>query len=711
MATAGVIRGLWPDALSIDIGWRNVVYALRTAVAGLVALAIAYWLGLQDPQWSILTVYLLAQPTAGASIAKGFYRIAGTIAGAIAGLVAVALYAEAPVALVGCLAVWYFATTYAATRARYFAAYGVLLAGFTALLVGFEGAAAPTTAWTIALDRSTEIILGILCSTAASVLVMPRYASDVLRAALYANVSGLAAFGVAALQPGTPFDTLMRMRWRMVVDVVKFDALRSYTAFEGPDRRVDDETLHRALSEFLAVLAVVRGLYVRLEDIRGAQDGAINDRLEPAIRDVQRVLRTLSDDLPRLRGAREVRQRLRDAHRDVAQAAADLEGHAGTCPLEPLANALLILRRTGEMVHGLAMVMTAEAASMRAAAHPKRGPGRSKPRAPVDDREAILQGLRASLGLVAVALFWSATTWTAGFSALEGFGIMIFFAINQDDPARIGLPYTLFVACGLVMAYAYMVLVLPSLEGFLSLSLALMIVLVPAGLVMGTPRYAFPGAGFTSFFVAYMGSGNVYRPEPGVFANSALGLLFGFGIGLVFFNLVPVTSRPARRRALAAGMRRLAAVAGGRAAPRRAHREALEDLAALLPRLDLDRPGDETFLRGSLGVASSCLELGLLRRFMSDPAMPPDGRRAIDACLNSLAAAFAMLADAPADADAVVSRAEAAVAETRARLAEVALEPASDVAASVLRAASSLRFIADRFGFDRPYLLRAFPKD
>jgi uncharacterized membrane protein YccC len=56
---------------SIDIGWQNIVFSLRTAAAAILALAIALWLELGDPQWATLTVYVLAQPTVGAALGKG----------------------------------------------------------------------------------------------------------------------------------------------------------------------------------------------------------------------------------------------------------------------------------------------------------------------------------------------------------------------------------------------------------------------------------------------------------------------------------------------------------------------------------------------------------------------------------------------------------------------------------------------------------------
>jgi len=48
------------------------------------------------------------------------------------------------------------------------------------------------------------------------------------------------------------------------------------------------------------------------------------------------------------------------------------------------------------------------------------------------------------------------------------------------------------------------------------------------------------------------------------------------------------------------------------------------------------------------------------------------------------------------------------VTATRAVLAVIALEPHVPAARVVLRAAASLRFVADRFEIDRPFLLRTY---
>ncbi|HEY0302212.1 MAG TPA: FUSC family protein, partial [Rhizomicrobium sp.] len=181
MSAVETARSPGRSFLSIDISWPNVVFSLRTAAAAILALALAYWLELSDPQWATLTVFILAQPTVGAALAKGVWRAVGTVAGGVAGLVLVALFSQAAELLVAVTVLLVGASFYAGARLRNYTSYGVLLGGYTMLLIAYEGSSAPLQAWSIAVDRTTEILIGIACATLASVIVLPRYAGDVLR--------------------------------------------------------------------------------------------------------------------------------------------------------------------------------------------------------------------------------------------------------------------------------------------------------------------------------------------------------------------------------------------------------------------------------------------------------------------------------------------------------------------------------------------------
>src|SRR5262249_35767648 len=137
------------------------------------------------------------------------------------------------------------ASFYAGARLRNYTSYGVLLAGYTMLLVAYEGSVHPLSAWSIAVDRTSEILIGIICGTLATVIILPRYASDALREAQANTFTGLAHYVATALRLSTPPAVFARLRRQMVTEVVSFDALCSATLFETPELRTDEELLRR----------------------------------------------------------------------------------------------------------------------------------------------------------------------------------------------------------------------------------------------------------------------------------------------------------------------------------------------------------------------------------------------------------------------------------------------------------------------------------
>ncbi|TIN56711.1 MAG: FUSC family protein, partial [Mesorhizobium sp.] len=76
------------------------IFALRTVSAGLIALLAAYALKLDHPQWAMMTVFIVAQPVAGMVLAKGFYRLLGTLVGGVAAIGITTVFGTNPWVLV-----------------------------------------------------------------------------------------------------------------------------------------------------------------------------------------------------------------------------------------------------------------------------------------------------------------------------------------------------------------------------------------------------------------------------------------------------------------------------------------------------------------------------------------------------------------------------------------------------------------------------------
>jgi len=118
-------------------GFAPMIFAAKTTAAGLLALLIAFTFNLDQPQWALLTVFIVSQPElSGSVLAKSFYRTIGTAIGAAIALLLVALFAQERVLFLGALALWIGSCTFGSQYARNFGAYSFVLSGYTAAIVG-----------------------------------------------------------------------------------------------------------------------------------------------------------------------------------------------------------------------------------------------------------------------------------------------------------------------------------------------------------------------------------------------------------------------------------------------------------------------------------------------------------------------------------------------------------------------------------------------
>ncbi len=164
------MQGAGRRLASVAVEAGPALFGLRIALAALAALWLAMRLQLENPRWAAWTVMSLALPTRGQVAQKGLWRAAGTIVGLAAGLVAVACFAQSPLAMGVFLALWLAATAVIGGYLPALASYGAALAGLTAALVVVLSAAAPLDAFALSLERASSIILGVICATVASAI-------------------------------------------------------------------------------------------------------------------------------------------------------------------------------------------------------------------------------------------------------------------------------------------------------------------------------------------------------------------------------------------------------------------------------------------------------------------------------------------------------------------------------------------------------------
>jgi len=150
--------------------------ALRTAIATLAAILIAFALHVDKPYWSGMTVVILANIYTGSIIDKALMRLSGAIVGAwfgffIAGFIANSfiLYLLVNFLLVAFAVYYYNFSQYA---------YAYLLAALSAFIVISELAINPDEAFLVAIWRPIDIGIGVIVSAASAFCLFPNSIHD-----------------------------------------------------------------------------------------------------------------------------------------------------------------------------------------------------------------------------------------------------------------------------------------------------------------------------------------------------------------------------------------------------------------------------------------------------------------------------------------------------------------------------------------------------
>src|SRR6202046_2604255 len=88
------------------LGFPEAIFSINSFAAAMLALYIAFSIGLARPYWAMLTVYITVQPLSGALRSKAVYRVLGTILGGAASVALVPNLVNSPMVLSLALALW-----------------------------------------------------------------------------------------------------------------------------------------------------------------------------------------------------------------------------------------------------------------------------------------------------------------------------------------------------------------------------------------------------------------------------------------------------------------------------------------------------------------------------------------------------------------------------------------------------------------------------
>ncbi|WP_318388453.1 p-hydroxybenzoic acid efflux pump subunit AaeB [Enterobacter sp.] len=165
------------------IATQHVRFAVKLACAIVLALFVGFHFQLETPRWAVLTAALVAagpafaaggEPWSGAIRYRGMLRIVGTFIGCIAALTIIILMIRAPLLMLIVCCIWAGFCTWVSSLVRVENSYAWGLAGYTALIIVITIQTEPLLTPQFAVERCSEIVLGIVCAIVADLLFSPR---------------------------------------------------------------------------------------------------------------------------------------------------------------------------------------------------------------------------------------------------------------------------------------------------------------------------------------------------------------------------------------------------------------------------------------------------------------------------------------------------------------------------------------------------------
>ncbi|WP_312416693.1 p-hydroxybenzoic acid efflux pump subunit AaeB [Pseudescherichia sp.] len=166
-----------------SIANQHVRFAIKLACAIVLALFVGFHFNLETPRWAVLTAAIVAagpafaaggEPYSGAIRYRGMLRIAGTFIGCVAALVMIIGMIRAPLVMLMVCCLWAGFCTWVSSLVRVENSYAWGLSGYTALIIVITVQAEPLLTPQFAVERCSEIVIGIVCAIVADLLFSPR---------------------------------------------------------------------------------------------------------------------------------------------------------------------------------------------------------------------------------------------------------------------------------------------------------------------------------------------------------------------------------------------------------------------------------------------------------------------------------------------------------------------------------------------------------
>jgi uncharacterized membrane protein YccC len=509
-------------------------FAIRVWLTAMLALYVSFVFQLESPYWTLLGVWIVAQPTPGMMLSKSLYFFLGTLAGAVLGIALIALFAQTPVLFVVALALLVAASTVASNILTNFRAYGTVLIGYTAGIVAAGSINTPDQVFFIGMARGAAVLTGVTCSIFVNSIFAPHRSEATTREKLLAVLKDAAHRAAYSWQADNK--VRLQMGSKLIFDLIALNTLIEYAAAESGVFRLQANQARSLLAHLFGLISARRSLDAHLLRCGWPRHAAL-DVFHAVILDFlnempERLDHGAVDEL--IAGLEEVRRQLELLRPEQEDG-----------PSEDLVSRRFVIDRMEDFLDHLG-------GALRNWRDILQENWKVVPRLSLnfhrDLRAAWINGLRAFIAVSAMGAFWIASAWDRGPLALVFVCVLMSLFSAQPHPDQIGWNFLKAGLLATVFALICKFFILSTGSGFEFLSVALGLFFIPLALVMTNPPMAAPALSFAFVFCYVVRPDNLMAFDLNDSLNTALAVLTGVLFGTLSYVLIlPPNPKAARR--------------------------------------------------------------------------------------------------------------------------------------------------------------------
>ncbi|MGI4813569.1 MAG: FUSC family protein [Janthinobacterium lividum] len=584
---------------------RDWLFSVRTFAAAMLALYLALRLDLPRPYWAMASVYVVSNPFLGATRSKALYRALGTVIGAVAAIALVPPLAEMPLVLSLVISVWAGVLLYISLFDRSARSYVFMLSAYSLPLIALPAVSDPLTVFDIAVARTEEILLGIVCASVVASIAFPVRLAPMLAERTLAWFGDAALYMSEALAMRPQGPVVVAARQRLIITINGLELLISQLAYDG-----QSAVLIRSARELRGRMALMLPLISSLADVlltlRNRLGGTLPADFEALLGQVSAWVQK-RDASSQARGAE-----LRHALLALEPAASDEREWSEVL----LSSAIWRLVDLVDLWEDCAWL---QAAIARDRVLDNWTPAfrhwRLEGRARYYDRGMFLfSAALAALATFVASCLWIFMGWADGAGAVTLVAVACCFFAALDEPAPMLRSFFIWTSFSVVVSGLYLFAVLPNVHEFEMLILLFAAPFIIVGALIPQPRFALATMLVSVNTATFISVQSTYSADFFSFINGNVAALAGLTFALVWTLVTrPFGAELSVRRLVKASWEDLVATASPLIAvdERGVASRMLDRLMQLLPRLSVAEEGNRSVSDGfrDLRVGLNTLDL------------------------------------------------------------------------------------------------------